>query len=810
MKKTEVKGDVAMNFRKTETAGFFFILICAFLFPQMLSAGVCTTYDYSTATAHIPSLKIGEGYYWVDLQVTGDILRLTDFGDAKKRAACAVYNENSMSVHIPCLDLGDAVTYWVDLVLVSTEGNIDLAITAFGENTGDLVINEIVAKDANGGSDWIELYVKGTQTVNLADYSLTDKDADHEKISLPAVTLYPGQFFLIQATDTAPADGSAYVPFKLGANDSVILYKGNTIANVFDWKDGEAPEGYSFGRLPDGTGIPQTLSPTPGTANAAGSMVNTRIVLNGNSAGINGNGANVQGSTVTITSAGIYTISGSLSDGQIIVNTEDAASVNLIFNGVTVHSSKSAPIYIVNAEETNIVLADNTENYISDGAAYVSDGTETDQPNAAICSKDDLTISGSGSLTVNANYNDGIASKDDLVISGGTITVTSADDGIRGKNSLTVKHGTITVSAKGDGLKSDNEEDTAKGYISVKGGLIRVTSGGDAIAAQTGVTISDGELILTSGGGSSKTVSGDTSAKGIKAGVSVTIEEGVFAISSADDAIHSNGTVIINSGVFSISSGDDGIHADSSIEINDGDIVIAKCYEGIESAVITINGGDISIVSTDDGINVAGGNDGSGMMQPGQMGRPGAVPGQDTFVSAGNYWLYINGGRIVITAGGDGMDANGSIVMTGGTVIVNGPTDNSNGAIDYDGSFRITGGFLVAVGSSGMAQAPGTTSTQNSVLVNFSAAQAAGSLIHIQNSSGSGILTFAPSKRYQSLAFSSPELIRGSAYNVYLGGSSTGTVTDGLYENGICTPGSRYTSFTVSGAVTTIGNSIRF
>ncbi|MEZ4525593.1 MAG: carbohydrate-binding domain-containing protein [Desulfobacterales bacterium] len=793
-----------MNFRISDKIRMFFILFSIFCFPQILAAGTCTTYDYSTATAHIPSLKIGEGYYWVDLKVTGDVLRLTDFGDAKNRTACAEYNESNLSVHIPCLDLGDSVTYWVDLVLQASE-NIDLAITAFGENTGDLVINEIMAKDVNDGSDWIELYVKGTQAVNLADYSLTDEEADHEKISLPAVTLQPGQFYLIQATDTAPADGSAYVAFKLGADDSVILYKGENIVDAFDWEDIDAPEGCSFGRLPDGTGIPQTLSPTPGTANAAGTTLNTRIILNGNSISINGSGASAEGSTATITSAGIYHISGSLTDGQLTVNTEDAESVNLMFNGVSIHSSKGPAVYIMNAEETRIILADNSENYISDGAAYISDGTETDQPNAAVFSKDDLTISGSGSLTVEANYNDGIASKDDLVLSDASITVTSADDGIRGKNSLVIEDGNITVNAGGDGLKSDNDEDSAEGYISIENGEIRITSGGDAIAAQTSVTISDGEFVLTSGGGSSKTVSGDTSAKGIKAGTSVTIDEGIFAISSADDAIHSNGILAINSGVFNLSSGDDGIHADSSVEINNGDIVIAKSYEGIESAVITVNDGDISIVSSDDGINVAGGNDGSGMMHPGQTGRPGGMPGQDTFVSSGNYWLYINGGRIVINASGDGLDANGSIEMTGGTVIVNGPTDNGNGALDYLGTFRITGGFLLAAGSSGMAQAPSTSSSQYSVLLNLNSARTAGTLFHIQTSTGNEILTFAPSKRYQSIVFSFPELTRGSTYDVYLGGTSSGTVTDGLHENGIYTPGSKYTSFTVSGAVTTIG-----
>ncbi len=133
-------------------------------------------------------------------------------------------------------------------------------------------------------------------------------------------------------------------------------------------------------------------------------------------------------------------------------------------------------------------------------------------------------------------------------------------------------------------------------------------------------------------------------------------------------------------------------------------------------------------------------------------------PGPGGITPTGNYWLYINGGYMAVNAAGDGIDVNGSIVMTGGDVIVNGPTNNGNGAMDYDGSFKITGGLLVAAGSSGMAQAPGNTSTQNSLLVNLNTAQATGSLFHIQTAAGKGILTFAPSKTYQSVAFSSPEL----------------------------------------------------
>ncbi len=521
----------------------------------------------------------------------------------------------------------------------------------------------------------------------------------------------------------------------------------------------------------------------------------TQIVLNGNSITVDGPGATADSSKVTITSAGTYSLSGSLADGQVIVNTEDEEDVRLILNGADIRNSASAPVYVINAEKTVIVLADNTENYLTDGKSYIFEDPDEDEPNAAVFSNDDLTFSGTGSLTVDGNFNDGIASKDDLKIKSGNITVNSEDDGIRGKDSLIVKAGNITVNAEGDGLKSDNDEDAEKGYISVEGGVINITSGGDAVQAETSVAITGGEIMLTSGGGSNSSFDEDTSAKGIRGGVSIIVDSGAFTINSADDAIYSDENLTINGGDFVISSGDDGIHADSLVEINGGNINITKSYEGIESAVVKINNGDIRIISSDDGLNVAGGSDGSGTN---------GKPGQGNFDSSGDYYLSVNGGSVVINADGDGVDVNGSIEMTDGVVIVNGPTDDRNGALDCDGSFTVTGGFLAAAGSSRMAQAPDSSSTQYSVLLLLRSPQQAGSLIHIQTSDGKGILTFEPAKEYQSVAFSSPELLKGSSYDVYYGGSSTGTVNNSLYLDETYTPGTRYTGFTVSDIVTRI------
>jgi hypothetical protein len=296
------------------------------------------------------------------------------------------------------------------------------------------------------------------------------------------------------------------------------------------------------------------------------------------------------------------------------------------------------------------------------------------------------------------------------------------------------------------------------------------------------------------------TNNGDTtgSAKGIKAGVDITIEgDNIIDIDSSDDSIHSNGSLTINEGNIVLASGDDGIHSDTTLKINGGDIDITKSYEGIESSEITVSNGTIHLVAGDDGINAAGGADGSSV-----NGRP----GQNNFEFSGNNNLYLNGGYIYIDADGDGIDINGAVEMAGGTVIVNGPTENYNGALDYLGGFKITGGFIVAVGSSGMAQAPSTSSTLYSLMVNLSTALPEGTIFHIENEDGEDILTFLPTKAYQSVVLCSPELENGATYTVYSGGSSTGKAVDGLYSGGTYEAGTQITSLTVSGMVTTFGS----
>lgn len=535
-----------------------------------------------------------------------------------------------------------------------------------------------------------------------------------------------------------------------------------------------------------------------------------------------GEGATVENNKLTITAAGTYSIKGTLTDGQVIVNAGDNDKVYIILNGVNITCSNNAPIYVKNAKKAIISLADNTENSIKDGEKYTLENAASDEPNAAIFSKSDLIFIGNGSLKVDARYKNGIVSKDDLKIQSGNITVSAVADGIKGKDSAVVTNGNVMITSGEDGIKSTNDEDAKKGYVLIEDGKINITSKQDGIQAETNVFVKAGDLTINSGGGSqnapvkveqgpglgkqfdsnaaktAQTTSEEetTSTKAIKAGSNIITEGGTFSIDSANDAFHSNNNLVINDGTFNISAGDDGIHADSTLTVNGGKINIAKCYEGIESENITINNGEISLISSDDGINASSSSE--TQTQQGN-GGPGGKGGE----SVGTAKLNINGGKINVNADGDGLDANGSIYMKDGTVIVNGPSSDGNGALDYDGTFKLEGGTLIAAGSSGMAQAPSTESIQNSIKVTLTS-QSANTIIHVESESGEEIVTFAPAKQYSSFVISSSKIKTGTTYKVYAGGSSTGTSVNGLYSDGTYTKGKEIGSASTSGTVTEI------
>lgn len=523
------------------------------------------------------------------------------------------------------------------------------------------------------------------------------------------------------------------------------------------------------------------------------------IQLNGDHIETTSNTVNINQTQATITAPGTYQLAGNLTDGQIIVNSPDDGKVQLILNNLNINCSNGSAINIIDADKVIIILADGSTNTVSDGFSYANDTQTDDEPNAAIFSMADLSITGNGTLTVEANYNDGIASKDGLVISSGALNIIAVDDGIRGKDYIVIENGNLNIQAGGDGLKADNADDAAKGFITIMNGQLAINAGSDCLDAETTITLMDGSYQLAAGGGYQAKASDTLSTKGIKAGQLVEISGGVYEINTADDAIHANNSVIIHAGVFTLYTGDDGIHADSTLTINGGTINVAASNEGLESAIITLNNGEVNITASDDGINVAAGVDASGsnLGQPGGNKPPraggGMGPGFDTFAATGDYWLYINGGNILVNAGGDGLDINGSVNMTGGNVIVNGPTQNMNGALDYDGGFNISGGVLIAAGSAGMAMAPDETSTINTLLVNFNGTLPAGSLFHLADSSDSAVLTFAVSKDAQSIVFSSEQLVIGETYEIWYGGhplaaSPTGYMMQAITPVAHCTP----------------------
>lgn len=471
--------------------------------------------------------------------------------------------------------------------------------------------------------------------------------------------------------------------------------------------------------------------------------------------------------TITITSSGIYEFTGDYR-GTMIVDAK-GENVNIILNGVTLESIDGPALYIKKAKFVLLTIED--ENNISDTNNYAKENQEL---NGAIYSTADLVIEGTGSLTVDAKYEDGIVSKDTLKINSGTISIDSVGDGIRGKDNLIIKDGNITINAECDGMKSTNTEDSNLGYILIENGAFDITSLQDGIQAETSIVIKDGTFNLKTGGGSSNSSNNNiewgfwgknnyedsdtTSAKGIKAKTSIWVASGTFVVDSYDDSLHSNGNIQIDNGAFTLSSGDDGIHADNDLIINDGTIDITDSYEGLEGTEIYINGGDISISASDDGINAAGGSN--------TTSENVTEPRRDTFSSSTGI-LYITGGTVYVNAAGDGLDSNGNIEMSGGNVIVEGPTNSGNGALDYDGTFKITGGSLLALGSAGMDESPSNISTQYTLHFNISTKNN-GSKIIIKDSNENEILNYTSNKQYSSIVFSSSDIIKDNTYTLWI------------------------------------------
>ena len=522
------------------------------------------------------------------------------------------------------------------------------------------------------------------------------------------------------------------------------------------------------------------------------------ITLTGDGASISGNGAYVYDGDVVIAEAGRYVLSGSLEDGSIIVDAHDSSKVWILLDGVEINCSDDACIQVDQADKVFLTLAEGSQNKLTSGSVY-SDTALSDGTDGAIFAHDDLTINGSGSLTVTAQYSHGISANDDLVITGGTITISAVDDAIHANDSIRIKDVAITVTAGDDGLLTSNEVEN--GYLYIESGTLDITASGDGI--------------------------------------------------------HTTGDITVAGGEINISAGDDGIHSDASVFVQSGTILISDCYEGIEALIIDVSGGDVSINCEDDGFNANGGssdmfggggkmgggrNDGTfghggmrgsgtddgttgerptppdmgeeGMTgerptppdmgeegttgerptppDMGEEGMSGGMPaGQETETASGSgrssadtedveTYISISGGniRIVNEIGqdADGLDSNGDIKISGGTIYISLLGTGSNCAVDYasesGGVAEITGGTIIACGASSMAEGFDSTSTQASILYNTSTVAEAGTTLTVTDADGSVLLSWEVPCSFSSALISCPEMKVGGTYTVSAGGTS--------------------------------------
>jgi hypothetical protein len=493
----------------------------------------------------------------------------------------------------------------------------------------------------------------------------------------------------------------------------------------------------------------------------------TAIALSDSGSTVAGSGASVSGSVATISEAGYYEASGSVSNGRIVVAAAEDAVVHLTLSGASIACSTGAPIYAQAADKLVITLSGDANSVSTTYSP--ADGVS---PDAAIYADCDLTLNGSGSISV-ASACIGVKSTDDLKVTGGKlIEVHSSADGLRGKDSVTVAGGAVSVtSTGGDGLSSTNDQDATKGFIVISGGTVDVVTGG----------------------GSSKAASSTVSTKGIKAVTRISISGGTISVNSSDDAVHCDRSIAISGGSLTLaanSTAGQGIKfGDSSKATISGDsteILITSSVEGIAGYGLTISGSPV--------IRVAASNDGFSL-------SAGTVAGGAEYDDGSS--LVVEGGRIVVSSSGDGIDSNGSVEIDGGTLIVCGGSSPEEG-LDHNGTLTINGGLLVAlsVGSSGGGPKTSSTTAGSQRSATFTLSTSYSTTLHIQSSTdssgGIGILTLTPARAYQRVVMSSPSLAAGTYY-AYTGGSvSGGAAEDGLYSGGSYSGGTQRTSFSVN------------
>ncbi|MBO4467915.1 MAG: carbohydrate-binding domain-containing protein [Clostridia bacterium] len=425
----------------------------------------------------------------------------------------------------------------------------------------------------------------------------------------------------------------------------------------------------------------------------------------------------------TITTAGTYSFTGAV-NGQILVKAGENDEVILELNGTTITYDKDSPIKILSAGKVEISAKSGTENVINDKrSAKTADNA--DQGEGAIYAKCDLKLKGTGTLVVNASYNNGIHTTKDLTIQKLSLKSNTFNNAIKGNDSVTVTSGTVVaISTNGNGIKTENTDTNkngvTRGNISVTGGSLTVYAAGDGIEAAHNFEMSTGEegvapsVTVYTGSYSGYTASGasTSSFKGIKVQNELNVKSGSINLKTYDDGLHADygtqfddgtkgkGTINISGGTLSINvyapenktpggrmgpggpggqqtvSGADGIHADYTLNVSGGTIKIDSAYEGLEANVINVSGGKTYVAANDDGVNACKGNTTPQIKVTGGYLDVAVSPNGDT----------------------DGIDSNGTYSQTGGVVIARGPNNQNMAAIDADSSVSISGGTLVVLG----------------------------------------------------------------------------------------------------------------
>lgn len=399
-------------------------------------------------------------------------------------------------------------------------------------------------------------------------------------------------------------------------------------------------------------------------------------------------GYEIEGTDVFITAAGTYVFSGDCDDGSITVK-KGVTGVTLVLNGLTLTNADSAAITLNKTAEAALIAAAGSENTVADTA-----GANDENAAVKVKSGASLSLSGTGTLTACGNAKNGIKGASDAVITVDelTLNIEAADDGLSCDDELTIKGGRVNITAGGDAVKAspdtddaENPDTTSLGNVTVSGGTMTLTAANDGVQADGDLTVTGGTFDITVNGGHTTSLTDDSaSCKGLKAGKTLTVSGGTFTVDSADDALHAN-DVTVSGGTLTLASGDDAVHADNDLVVgvkgssstSNPKIDITASYEGLEGTTVSVYSGDIDVAASDDGVNAANS----------ELGEH-----SDKFA------INIVGGDLYIDAGSDGLDSNNDITMTGGKVEVYGSDAMMDAAIDYDGTFTLSGGTLFGAG----------------------------------------------------------------------------------------------------------------